>query len=496
MALEPISVDPYLQWRCNPFGNLTTPPRVQCTTDPTYDLVKGDGETAATYPTFVDTDVDTGIPSHYDFDGVDDYISGWPEEMPDEYTVCAVVDTGDGPILWTSNDTTIENALTVSGAWDGVLYRLAIFSEEISADTLNLVEYWWVYRVPKKGAKGVEHRLILDGTCIAAVLSAETDPDEDRATGETWSETGVSYDNGAEFTGSDAGLRKTLDEVEEFSAIIFGEHDFSDGESGFLGASDGLYFKISVSSGTVTADFCGSILELPQGDVYAVTVEQDEKPKFYVDGKYIGEGSIIGPSGFALGNFVIGNRATSEELLFGHSNTTSLVSLNNDFHIYSEYDCSFDGYITKLRYYETYNGNLKPNLYIKNGSTYDLLWSNNDNNPISPGWNEIILDTSVSVLTGETYAIGYNADITTKYRMESGAILGYKSITYSTFNAPSSFDPGVDGYTVKTDGRVLPVEAIGYESHAFRGKLKKAMVFNRILNEHEIKSLYNRSRIG
>jgi len=30
----------------------------------------------------------------------------------------------------------------------------------------------------------------------------------------------------------------------------------------------------------------------------------------------------------------------------------------------------------------------------------------------------------------------------------------------------------------------------------FKGKLKKAMVFNRILNAHEIKSLYNRSRIG
>lgn len=306
MALDPISVDPYIQWRCNSFGDSVTPPRLRCTYEPEDDLVKGDGETATTYPTFVDTDTDSGVPSHYDFDGVDDYVSGWPT-MPEEYTVCAVVDTGDGPELWTANDSTIEDVLTVSGAWEGTLYRLAIFSEELSVENLELVEYWWVYRVPKKSAKGIEHRLILEETCISAILSTESDPDEDRATGEAWSETGVSYDNGAEFTGTDAGLRNELDGGNGFSASIFAEHDFTDGDSGFLGFADGTRFAISVASGVVTADFCGSTLEVPQGSVYSVTAEPSAKPKFFVDGVYIDEGDINSPSSFPLGTGAIGN---------------------------------------------------------------------------------------------------------------------------------------------------------------------------------------------
>lgn len=153
----------------------------------------------------------------------------------------------------------------------------------------------------------------------------------------------------------------------------------------------------------------------------------------------------------------------SEKLFFGYSNTTSLISLNPDFHIYSEYVCLFDGDLIKIKYYEAGPGEIKPNLYIKNGSSYDLLWSDDSGQSVVAGWNEIIFSTPVSVSAGETYAIGYNADINTRYRMEAGYILGYKNITYSTFTAPSSFDPGVDGYTVKTDGRVLPVEAYGWE---------------------------------
>jgi hypothetical protein len=154
---------PLYQWHCREFSDRTT--KICSSLDVSTDLVKGDGVTVATFPTFVVADTDTGTPSHYVFDGANDYVGNCPT-MPTEYTVVAIVDDGSGPELWTCNDTEIEDALGASAGFTGKLYRLAIFDEVLDAEQLAFLEYYWVSKIPRLGARGIEHRLIIDNSCV------------------------------------------------------------------------------------------------------------------------------------------------------------------------------------------------------------------------------------------------------------------------------------------------------------------------------------------
>jgi hypothetical protein len=400
----------YAAYSCDTFGNDTIGKYIWENKDRTKDLIMGDGSDSDTFPSFVSNSVHNV--EYYHFDGIEEYISNWPE-MPDEYTVVVSKSTiyqpGGHPYIDSCNNDTIKNELTVAGGFSGNIHNILIFDWILSPLELLWCEQYMLRRL--------------------------------------WRDIYVDPFTARLIRGEDCQLcfyhEKEALRFYDYSINTIGSTDYSTVWNSGLTFPDSDSALVMDSDSNLNLDELTIFIDSPNFDLNASQVE------------------TILQNGTNYNITIVNN----DIFLFGYSNIDSLISLNDDFHIYAEYDCLFDGYVTKIRYYETYFGNLKPNLYIKNGSSYDLLWSNNDNNPVSSGWNDIILDTSVSVSAGETYAIGYNADFTTRYRMESGYILGYKSMTYSTFNAPSSFNPGVDGYTVKTDGRVLPVEAWGWDNN-------------------------------
>lgn len=298
---------PVYRWNCRSFGDQSTPPRIRSTLAPADDLVKGDGVDTDTYPTFVAADTAAGEPSHYVFDGVDDYVGNWPT-MPTEYTVCAVFDDGAGPFLWTCNNETIEYFLTTPGVCIGKLYRLAIFDVELDADELRYLEYWWVHRVPRGSARGIDHRKIIDGSCILALYFGSATPNTDESdSGADTVDADVSYDgDGAEITSSTGNIVPEGLTSDSGEISVFFEGSPTDGT---IFEWVDLLLTVSVSGSVITFDLSGSLVDLPIGDTYCFTVVSGYVPRWYVDGEYVDSGSSAVTFGAFNADPVIGNAA-------------------------------------------------------------------------------------------------------------------------------------------------------------------------------------------
>lgn len=322
---------PLYKLNCRSFGNHTA--KICSSLDPDDDLTKGDGVTAATYPTFVATDTDTGTPSHYVFDGVNDYVGNWPT-MPTEYTVVAVVDDGRGPELWTCNDDTIKNALDVSGAWTGSLYRLAIFDEVLDAEQIAFLKYRWLSMVPRGGCRGIENRLILEESCIAAYRFVDGDADDRTDNGHDGTETDVTYsDDGAEFAldtsaitvpyGADLQLSAEISVA--FVARLENRKIIARGinyEINITTTPARFYFKASGASSVVLM-YSGITLD-SELHHYAMTCVSGEKFLLWMDGTYIGEGTSASTLGTATDDLIIGSMQST-----GQSGTIKTLQIFN-----------------------------------------------------------------------------------------------------------------------------------------------------------------------
>lgn len=311
MTVAELEISPLYLWRCRANGDLSSPAWIRSALGPSNDLVKGDGADSDTYPTFVSKNVSTGTPSHYVFDGVDDYVSNWPT-MPDEYTVCAAVDTGTGPQLWASKDSTIEDALTVSGAWSGKLYRLAIFDSEISDEEYDSAEYWWVHHVPRGDAKGVDHRMILEGkTAVAMYFYGSTPFDDQSVNGFDGTDTDVDTDTeiGATFTAETANVTVSDFEVSgtSFSCFFEVEQDLSSEQVQTVFHWGSISLTLSRSGSDLVMSLNGSSAIVPEGNNYAITLEDGEEPEFYLDGEWVATGSatlsVPSTNDLIIGNF-------------------------------------------------------------------------------------------------------------------------------------------------------------------------------------------------
>jgi hypothetical protein len=304
-------VEPLYQWHCREFSDRTT--KICSSLAVANDLVKGDGVTEATFPIFVATDTDTGTPSHYVFDGVNDQVGNWPT-MPTEYTVVAIVDDGSGPELWTCNDTEIEDALTASGTFSGKLYRLAIFDEVLDAEQLEFLEYHWVSKVPRAGARGIEHRLILDGSCVLNHRYLNGDSDDITDNSLDGVDTDVAYsDDGAWFNSDtsvvtvpyDAKLQLSSDISVVFTAKVLGSRKIigrgTNYEINITPTPDRFYFKASGVS-----RYQGITLD-SEFHHYAVTCVSGAAFLLWMDGQYIGDGSGNTSLATAADNLTIGS---------------------------------------------------------------------------------------------------------------------------------------------------------------------------------------------
>lgn len=285
------TVTPWAIWSCDPFGDDSEGNYIWEKFTPARDLTLGDGSTASTFPTF--TTDEPGV-SYYEFDGVDDYLSNWPD-MPTSYVVSAAMSDSypDGqPYIMQYDDTTIETLLTTPGSFTGNLHNLVIFDEVISAEEKLA---WADYQLRRcwrdTYINPYTARLIRNGDDIQEyVFTVSGDPYNDYSdTGATPSPSGITWNGGLTFdTGAsvvtvsdEAALRS--DEISIFvSGVFAGGHVVDKGTNYELSA---VYAAGSV---LITVNGVASSV-IPVTNLYSlgVTMTDGGHPTFYVNGREI-----------------------------------------------------------------------------------------------------------------------------------------------------------------------------------------------------------------
>jgi len=308
------------------FGNDTVGNFVWERRDGGKDLVIGNGVDTDTFPTFVsNSDHET---DYYSFDGVDDHFSSWPT-MPDEYTVVAALSDSypDGqPYIQSCNDSTIETMLTTSGGYTGNVHNMIVYDKELSAVEIDLADKYHLRRLWRDTfVDPFTARLIRAGDCALCLYCEEEASRFDDYSGKEIGSTDYStvWDNGLIFPTSSAAMVMDVDTALDLDEVTFFIHapNFDDlaGSSGknLFQKKDNYSSSISKTGITATVYFTGSSINFTVSNhqTIAITAKTGEKPKFYIDGFYIGEGDIIvtldttGGVGPGLNQLTIGNNS-------------------------------------------------------------------------------------------------------------------------------------------------------------------------------------------
>jgi hypothetical protein len=317
-ALTSFVNDSFATWNCDTFGNDTLGNRIWESTRSGRDLTLGDGSTASLFPTFTDyTDHRT---QYYDFDGTDDYVSGWPT-MPSTYTVSAAFSTdypASVPYVQQVNDSTIEDLLTVGGAFDGQLHNLIIFEGVLEQIQLYHLEWTQLSRLWRDTfIDPFSSRLIVEGACIQSYYfedPADTFKDHSDVDA-TATPTDVTWDDGLTFPLTTSEL-EVPDEVairsDEITIHVVGDTFIEDAINDYL-VSKGANYSLRIWSTGPIIYFLTSLRSLSLGDIVdtvTVTCKTGEKPKFYFDGEFVGEGSAtVTVDNTDTGNLYLGNDA-------------------------------------------------------------------------------------------------------------------------------------------------------------------------------------------
>ena len=306
-------------YACDGFGNDVVSPAIWERKDSSLDLIPGDGETSSTFPTFVEkTDHEL---AYYTFDGVDDYVSGWPT-MPTTYTVCAAFSSSypdaHSYVSWCNNDT-IQSTLTTPGGFTGNVHSILIFGWELSELELNYVEQWMLRRAWRDTfVDPFTARLIRTGEFVIQLYGEySSDPHRDYAQGIGSTDLSTVWDEGITFPTSTAALVMDADSslnLDAFTVFLEAPDWDLDVTSGYLFQNGTSYsLSISASGGNVTLDFCGSTITIPQVGyrTLAIVTKNGEYPKFYADGKFLGVGNATVTISTATANqLYLGNNIT------------------------------------------------------------------------------------------------------------------------------------------------------------------------------------------
>lgn len=308
---------PWVAWACDEFGNDTVGNRIWEKSISVYDLIKGDGATAGTFPTFT-TDV-PGV-SYYTFDGVDDYISNWPT-MPATYTVSAAMSDSypDGqPYIVQCNDDTIENLLTVGGAFTGNLHNLVIFDSILSVEEAQAWASFQLRRLWRETyINPYTARLIrADESIQEYVFTVSGDPYKDYSNLDvTATPSSITWEDGLIFNSlasvvtvpDETGLR--LDEITIFVSGIFSSGTIVEKLNNYLVEFNSTSNSITLSINGISS----GAISIPIAQVYSVgiTATTGGYPNFYVNGRQrVTSGSTITLNSATSNVLNIGNLAS------------------------------------------------------------------------------------------------------------------------------------------------------------------------------------------
>lgn len=313
------------------------------------DLTKGDGAGSGE-PTFVD---DAG--GYYEFDGADDYVSGWPT-LADEYTIAYVLSSAypGEPYSQQENDETTKALMEVGGDFTGLLHSMVIYPIALTTIQGYQDKYKQLYYTERGPVEGFALRLVNEGVCNWAGAFEQAS-----GTYTDWSDTGadgtdtlvtkytlsggyVTFESAtSNITVSDeAALRS-----DELTIIATGWFD------GFAGASHvadkGANFELQVGASSITLNASTISHTWNENTQLAVVAKDGYKPRFFVDGELLGEGSatvtlddtdttdlVIGnnnalASSFdgALKRFLLVNTALTDDEIRAHYNGSAKTAI-------------------------------------------------------------------------------------------------------------------------------------------------------------------------
>jgi len=272
------------------------------------DLYKADRVAGAKFPTFSATPT-----PRYTFDGADDYVSNVPT-LPSAYTTTAALESVAVPRPWIQqdNDAAFLDDISVEGDHTGILHSLAIHSSELSPLQLLQDEYQHLYWLDREIAWGLYHRLITEETC-QLVMFLGSDPvlykdySRNLYSGVATLVTNNGVD-GCEFNA--ATSRITVADAVPLRSIqgtisVFGDFAGVEAAGHLCDKGTGLEFETNGNQ----LDFMGSTIAhvFDDNEMIAVTYKTGFKPRFFVDGYYIGEGTVIVSPTLNATDFIIGN---------------------------------------------------------------------------------------------------------------------------------------------------------------------------------------------
>lgn len=331
MTYPYLTVDPIHAWPCATFGDDTDGNKIWDKFDSVNDLIKGDGSTAGTFPTFTSESEEI---EYYEFDGVDDYVSNWPD-MPAAYTVSAALSDShpDGqPYISQCNDATVKNLLTVGGAFTGNLHNLVIFDSVLSAEEALAWADYQLRRVWRDTLiNPYTARLIRNGEDVQEyVFSDVAAPYTDWSdTGATATPTGITWSNGLTYDNS-SSVVTVPDEaaVRSDPVSIFASGVFDTGHIVDKGTNYEVSAVYAAGNVTITANGVSSGA-IACANLYSIGVvlEDGEYPMFYVNGYYkaVG-GSTTTVNDTDTNDLLIGNQAGGSSEFTGTLKRLTIVN--------------------------------------------------------------------------------------------------------------------------------------------------------------------------
>lgn len=301
---------PTAAFKCDSWGDDTVGNYVWDRTTDMNDITKGDGTTAATFPTFVS--------DKYHFDLVDDYWGTWPT-MPTAYTLSVAKSSKyeTYPIIDQTNDNSFKTLLETTGNYHGYVHNAIIFPKVLTQLELYHAEYMQLYWLSRGRATRLYHRLITEGTCKLALfmdgvrgIFTNIAPLGDGGVA-TLVTRGSPAEDGCAFSSATSNVtfqdNTEHQHGDELTISVYGTMVINAIAPDFTAVDKGGNYKLKVATGVI--DFNGSTFT-PTGGSYealTVTVKDGFKPRFYLDGEYVGEGSTTETLTADSTDLVIGN---------------------------------------------------------------------------------------------------------------------------------------------------------------------------------------------
>lgn len=285
-------------WRCDEICNDTVGNKILDKSTELNDLWLADKSTTASMPVF---DIDK-----YELDGVDDYFSNFPT-LSTLYTISAVIssDETSRPIIVQENDDAFLTTITTSGGYHGRLHNMQYFERELSDIQLKNAEYKQLYYISQVLARGAFARLAVEGTCKSVSFFGQSY--RNWATPNSYlSETGVvtQSEDGVEFVSSSALVHAHSTELDlSHSGTIFIYGTIN--AQGVLAEKTGCRFEINGSGLLLNSSLHVATLNAAS---VAVTFSQYNNPRFYIDGVFVGEGSVSEDVSTSSSDLYIGNQ--------------------------------------------------------------------------------------------------------------------------------------------------------------------------------------------